>query len=222
MRNGAGQEESVERKRCVRFFLFARHIQCLYKNQTDNAQNNRNRKDDGVAERFVQEHAGHRARRECQIYADAEVADAFSAAACGQGVDRDRVARRARNSEEQTMRKSHRGKNRQYADRLVAQEACGKRKERPEVQGLAGESIYEESGEGPAGKRADCIKRNNESGGRIVGRKFFDNVERKNRQQLVKAKEQQKVRGGDRHEIPRPQRRFFCCQNISWHNPSSI
>lgn len=120
LRNGASEEEPVKRKRCMRFFLFARHIQRLHKNQADNAQNNRNRKDDGVAERLVQEHAGHGACRERQVHADAEVADAFTAAACGQGVDGDRVARRARNSEEQTMRKSHRGKNRQYADRLVA------------------------------------------------------------------------------------------------------
>ena len=84
----------------MRLLFFRRHIQRLYKNEADDAQNNRNCKDDVVAECLVQEHACHGACCKCQVHADAEIADAFAAAARGQSVDGDGVTRRRGNSEE--------------------------------------------------------------------------------------------------------------------------
>lgn len=176
LRNGAGEEEPVERERCMRFFLLAGNLQRLHENEPDDAQDNRNRKYDGVPEGLVQEHACHRAGRKREIHADAEIADAFAAAACGERVDGYRVACGTRNSEEETVRKTYGGKYRQKGHRLVAQETCGKREERPEVQRLAGKRIYEESGEGPAGERADGVERDDEACGRVVGRELLDDV----------------------------------------------
>ncbi len=176
LRDGAGEEETVERERRVRLFLLAGNLKRLHKNESDDAQDNRNRKYDGVPEGLVQEHACHRSGRECEIHADAEIADAFAAAACGERVDGYRVACGTRNSEEETVRKTYSGKDWQYAYGLVAQKARGKREECPEVQRLAAEGVHEESGEGPAGERADGVERDDEACGRVVGRELLDDV----------------------------------------------
>ena len=209
LRDGAGQEETVERERCVRLFLFAGDVQCLHENEADDTQDNGNRENYGVTEGLVQEHACHRAGREREIHANPEITDAFPAAACGERVDGHRVASGTRNPEEESVGEPHCGKDRQYAYGLVAQEACGEREECPEIQGLAAEGIHEESCEGPAGECSDGIERDDEPCGRVVGLELLDDVKREDRQQLVETEEQQKVRGGDRHEIARPQCGFL-------------
>ena len=99
LRDGTREEESVERKRGVRLLLFRGDLECLHQNKPDYTQDDGNCEDDVVAEGLVQEHARHGAGREGQIHADAEIADAFTAAARGERVDGDRVARRRRNPE---------------------------------------------------------------------------------------------------------------------------
>lgn len=211
LRDGAGEEEPVERKRCVRFFLLAGNVQCLHENEADDAERDGNDKHDGVAEGLVQEHTRHRAGREREIHANPEITDAFPAAACGERVDGHRVARGTRNPEEEAVGKAYCGKNRQKGHRLVAQETCGKREERPEVKRLAGERIHEETREGPAGESPDGVERDDEPSGCVVGLELLDNVERQNRQQLVETEEQQEVRGGDRDEVACPESWFLCC-----------
>ena len=119
LRDGAGEEEPVERERCMRFFLFAGDVQCLHENEADDAERDRNDKNDGVAEGLVQEHTRHRAGRECEIHANPEITDAFPAAACGERVDGHRIACGTRNPEEEAVGEPHCGKDRQYAYGLV-------------------------------------------------------------------------------------------------------
>ena len=113
------------------------------------------------------------------------------------------------------MGKTHDGQNRQKPDDLVTDKADRECKERPEVERLSAKRIDEEACEGAAGESTDGVKRNDDTRGRVVGLEFFDDVQWKNRQQLVKAKEQEKIRGGDRHECARPKCRFLvrCCHN---------
>lgn len=181
LRNGAGQKETVQRKGGVGLLFFRGDFQCLHQNQSDDAERNGNHENDGVAKGFVQEHACHGARCKCQVHADAEIADSFAAAAGGQGVDGDRIARGTGNSEEQAVQKADHGKNHDDADRLVAHKAGRECEECPEIQGLAAQGVHQESGEGPAGQRANRIKRNDDARRRIVGLEFVDNVERENR-----------------------------------------
>ena len=187
----------------------------MHENEADDAKGDGNRKDDGVAECFVKKHSGHGTGGEGEIYADAEVADAFAAATGWQCVDRDGVACRARYAEEKPVGKTHNGQNRQKSDDLVADKADGKCKERPEVERLSAERIDEEACEGAAGECADGVKRNDDTRSRIVRLELVDDIQRKNRQQLVKTKKQEKIRGGDRHERACPKCRFLvrCCHN---------
>lgn len=211
LRDGAGEEEPVKRKRRMSLFLLARNVQGLHENEPDDAERNRDDEHDGVAEGLVQEHTRHRAGREREIHANPEITDAFPAAACGERVDGHRVACGTRNPEEEAVGKAHCGKYRQEGHRLVAQKACGKREERPEVQRLAGKRIHEETREGPAGECPDGVERDDEPRGGVVGLELLDNVERENREQLVKAEKQQEVRGGDRHEVACPECGFLSC-----------
>ena len=211
LRDGAGEEETVERKRRMRFLFLAGDVQCLHENEADDTQDDGNREHDGVPEGLVQEHACHRAGRECEIHANPEITDAFPAAACRERVNGHRIACGTRNPEEETVGEPHCGKDRQNAYGLVAQEARGEREERPEVKRLAAEGIHEESGEGPAGERTDGIERDDKTCSRIVRRELLDDVQREDRQQLVETEEQQKVRGGDRHEVACPECWFLCC-----------
>ena len=165
----------------MRFFLFARNAQCLHENKPDNAQNNRNRKDDGIAESFVKEHSCHGAGCKSEVHADAKIADAFATAACWQCVNGDRIACRCRNSKEKSVGKSHHRKNGQKPDDLVADKADRERKERPEVQRLTAERIDKKPREGAASKCSNCIKRNDDASSRVVGGKLVNNVQRKNR-----------------------------------------
>ncbi len=215
LRDGSREEEPVERKRGVRFFLFAGNAQRLHENEADDAKDYGNRKDDGVAECFVKKHSGHGTGGEGEIHADAEVTDAFAAATCGQCIDGNGIACRARNAEEKPVGETYDGKNRQKSDDLVTDEADRECKERPEVERLAAERIDEETREGAAGERTDGVKRNDNARGCVVCLEFVDDIEREDWQQLVKAKEQEKVRGGDRHERACPKCRFLvsCCHN---------
>ena len=174
LRNSSCEEESIKRKRSVRFFLLAGNAQRLYKNKPDNAQNNRNSKDDGIAECFVKEHACHRASRKSEIHADAEVADAFATAACRESVNRNHIACRRRNSKEKSMCKSYYCENRQKSDSLVTDKAKRKREERPEVKRLAAERIDKEPSKRAASESANRIKRNDNARSRIVRLKFVD------------------------------------------------
>ena len=99
MRNGAGEEEAVERKRGVGLLLLGGDLQCLHQYKADDAQDDGDREDDVVAEGFVQEHARHGAGSESEVHADAKIADAFAAAARGERVDGDRVTCGRRNPE---------------------------------------------------------------------------------------------------------------------------
>ena len=211
LRDGAREEEPVERKRCVRLFLLAGNVQCLHENEPDDAERDRNDKHDGVAEGLVQEHTRHRAGREREIHANPEITDAFPAAACGERVDGHRVARGTRNPEEEAVGKAHCGKNRQKGHRLVAQETCGKREERPEVQRLAGKRIHEETREGPAGECPDGVERDDEPCSCVVGLELLDDVQREDRQQLVETEEQQKICCRASREVACPECWFLCC-----------
>lgn len=99
LRDGTREEESVERERGMRLFLLGGDFEGLHQDEADDAQDYGNREYDGVAEGFVQEHACHGARSESEVHADAEVADAFAAAARRERVDGDRVTCCRRNSE---------------------------------------------------------------------------------------------------------------------------
>lgn len=81
LRDGAGKEEPVERERCVGLLFLGGDFEGLHQDEADDAQDDGNREDDGVAEGFVQEHACHGARSESEVHAHAEVSDAFAAAA---------------------------------------------------------------------------------------------------------------------------------------------
>lgn len=189
LRNSTGQEETVERKRRVRLLFLRGDFQCLHKDEADNAERNRNDEYDGIAEGLVQEHARHGTGGECEIHADAKIADAFATAACGQRVNRDRVACRGGNPEEKPVRKTDNGKDGDDTYRLVPDKAGRECKECPEVERLAAERVDQESGKGPAGECADGVERNDNACRCIVCLEFFDDVERKNRQQLVKTEE---------------------------------
>lgn len=157
LRDGAGEEEPVERKRRMRLFFFRSDLERLHQNKPDDAQRNRDDEHDGVTEGLVQEHACHGARSKREVHTDAKIADAFAAAACGERVDGHRVTCGRRNPEEETVHKTQYGEQRDEPERLVADEAQGEREERPEVQRLAGERIHEEAREGPAGERTDGV-----------------------------------------------------------------
>ena len=113
------------------------------------------------------------------------------------------------------MGKTHNGQNRQKPDDLVTDKADRECKERPEVERLSAERIDEEAREGAAGESADGVKRNDDARSCVVCLEFVDDIQRKDWQQLVKAKEQEKIRGGDRHERACPKCRFLvrCCHN---------
>ena len=215
LRDGSREEEPVERKRGVRFFLFAGNAQRLHENEADDAKDDGYCKDDGVAECFVKKHSGHGTGGEGEIHADAEVTDAFAAATCGQCIDGNGIACRARDAEEKPVGETYDGKNRQKSDDLVTDEADRECKERPEVERLSAERIDEETREGAAGECTDGVKRNDNARGCVVCLELVDDIEREDWQQLVKAKEQEKVRGGDRHERACPKCRFLvsCCHN---------
>ena len=100
LRDGAGEEEPVERERSVGLLLLGGDLEGLHQDEADDAQDDGNREYDGVAEGFVQEHACHGSRGKSEVHADAEVADAFAAAARGERVDGDRVACGRRNPAE--------------------------------------------------------------------------------------------------------------------------
>lgn len=191
------------------FFLFAGNAQRLYKNKADDAQNNRNRKNNVVAESFVKEHSRHGASRKSEVHADAEIADAFAAATSRERVDCDRITCGCRDSKEKSMRKSHHCENRQKPDSLVPDKAKRKREERPKVKRFAAERIDEESCKRAASESANRVKRYDDARSRIVGRKLVNNVQREYRQQLIKAKKQKKVRGRARYKVARPKCRFL-------------
>ena len=193
----------------------------MHQNQADNAQGDRDDEHDGIAEGLVQEHSGHGARGEGQVHADTKIADAFATTARRQGVNGHRIARRAGNPEEKPMGKADHRQDGKNAYRLIAQKARGKGEERPKVERLTAEGIHQKSGEGPAGQCPDGVKRDDETCGGVVGLEFFDNVEGQNRQQLVKTEEQQKVRGGHRHEVPGPKRGLACGDFFRIHHLSS-
>ena len=141
LRDGSREEETVKRKWRMRLLFFRGDFQCLHKDEADDAERNRNDEYDGIAEGLVQEHAGHGTGGEREIHADAEIADAFATAACGQRINGDCVACRGGNSEEQSVRKTDNGKDGDDAYRLVPDKACGKSEERPEVKRLAAERV---------------------------------------------------------------------------------
>ena len=99
LRDGAREEKAVERKRGVGLLFFGGDFEGLHQNKPDDAERDGDDEYDGVAEGFVQEHAGHGAGSEREVHADAEVADTFAAAACRERVDRDGVTRGRRNAE---------------------------------------------------------------------------------------------------------------------------
>ena len=87
------------------------------------------------------------------------------------------------------MRKTDNGKDGDDTYRLVPDKAGRECKECPEVERLAAERVDQESGKGPAGERSDGVERDDNACRCIVCLEFFDDVERKNRQQLVKTEE---------------------------------
>lgn len=97
--NGAGEKKSIKGKGSVRLLFAGLHFQCGNENETDYAQSNCRDEDDGIAQSLVQEHPGHGARGECQVHADAKVADAFATTAGGEGIDGHRIACGAGNAE---------------------------------------------------------------------------------------------------------------------------
>ena len=210
LRDGAREEKAVERKRGVGLLFFGGDLEGLHQNKSDDAERDGDDEYDGVAEGFVQEHAGHGAGSEREVHADAEVADAFTAAACRERVDGDSVARGRRNAEAKSVHKAQYRKERDEPERLVADKAESEGEERPKIERLAAESIDQESGEGPAGERTDGIERNDDARGRVIRMEFFDDEQREDRQQLVEAEEQQEVRCGASRKVPRPQGRLLC------------
>ena len=59
LRNRAGEEKSVERKRCALFLFAGLYLERLHKHKADNAKRGGNGENDSVAECFVKKHAGH-------------------------------------------------------------------------------------------------------------------------------------------------------------------
>lgn len=59
LRNGACEEETVQRKRGTLFLFAGLHFERLHKHKPDNAKCCGNRENDSVAESFVKKHAGH-------------------------------------------------------------------------------------------------------------------------------------------------------------------
>lgn len=96
----------------MRFLFAGLDLERLYEYKTYDAKNDGNRKDDGVAKGFVKEHAGHGACCKGQVYADAEVPDAFTATAGRERVNGDGVACCTRNPEEEPVRKTYHRKDR--------------------------------------------------------------------------------------------------------------
>ena len=92
------------------------------------------------------------------------------------------------------MGEAYNGQNRQKSDDLVTDKADRECKERPEVERLAAERIDEEAREGAAGESADGVKRNDDARSCVVCLEFVDDIQRKNRQQLVKTKKQEKLK----------------------------
>ena len=113
------------------------------------------------------------------------------------------------------MSKSHHRENRQKPDSLVPDKAKRKREECPKVKRFATERIDEESCKRAASESANRIKRNDDARSRVVGRELVNNVQREYRQQLIKAKEQKKVRGRARYKVARPKRRPCIASNVS-------
>ena len=181
LRDGAGEEEPVERKRGVLFLLFRGDLERLHQDEADDAERDGDDEHDGVAEGLVQEHACHGARGKREVHADAKIADAFAAAARRECVDGHRVTCGGRNPETQPVHKTQYGEQRDEPERLVADEAQGECEERPEVQRLAGKRIYEESCEGPAGERTDGVERNDDARSRVVCLELLDDEHREDR-----------------------------------------
>lgn len=160
LRNGAGEEEPVERKRRVRLLFAGLHLEICDKDEADDAQDDGCREDDVFAETFVEEHARHGARGKRKVHAHAKVADAFATAACRERVDGDCVARGRGNSEEEPVCKTQHRQKRNQPENLVPDKASGKQEERPKVQRLAAKRIYEEPSERAAGEGAHGVHRN--------------------------------------------------------------
>ena len=59
LRDGAGKEESVKRKRCALSFFAGLDLERLDKHKADDAKSGGNGENDSVAECFVKKHAGH-------------------------------------------------------------------------------------------------------------------------------------------------------------------
>ena len=133
LRDGTGKEESVKRERGMGLLFLGGDLERLHQDEADYAECDGDDEDDGVAEGFVQEHACHGTRSESEVHAHAEVSDAFAATACRERVDGDCVTCCRRNSETQPVHKTQYGKQRDEPERLVTDEAQGKREERPEV-----------------------------------------------------------------------------------------
>ena len=165
----------------MRFFLFRGDLERLHQDEADYAECDGDDEYDGVAEGVVQEHACHGACGEREVHADTEVANAFAATACRERVDGDCVTCGRRNSETQPVHKTQYGKQRDEPERLVTDEAQGKREEGPEVQRLAAEGIHQEAREGPAGERTDGVERNDDACSRVVCLELLDDEHREDR-----------------------------------------
>lgn len=133
LRDGTGKEESVKRERGMGLLFLGGDLERLHQNEADDAERDGDDEYDGVAEGLVQEHACHGACGKREVHADTEVANAFAATACRERVDGDCVTCGRRDAEAQSVHKTQYGKQRDEPERLVTDEAQGKREERPEV-----------------------------------------------------------------------------------------
>lgn len=204
LRNGAGEEESVKRKRRVRLLFAGLHLEICNKDETYDAQNDGSGEDDVFAETFVEEHARHGARGKRKVHAHAEVSDALAAAACRERVDGDGVACGCGNSEEEPVRKTQHRQKRNQPENLVPEEACGEQEERPKIKRLAAERIDEEPGERAAGEGAHGVHRNHDAHFGIACIELVEKIKRQHREQKVETEKEQKVRCGHHHEGARP------------------